>query len=113
MEREATARFRHRLEALALGTAGVAGYSLVYQHGSALPLTLASFGAAALLLGVSLTVVRDPPSVKPPTLQLTLPMVPPSGRGVGSMGPPAPDSLRAPRRRPAAGRDEPARWPPG
>ena len=104
-ERPGTARFRHRLEALALGTAGVAAYSLMAGHGANGILVWAGFGSAAILLIVSVTTVRDPRSVRPPVLHLTLPMASAPPSTAPTPLPPAPAALRAPRNRSRAGRD--------
>lgn len=108
-ERQATVRFRHRLVALALGTVGVAAYYLLAGHGGAPALVLAGFGSAAILLIVSLTVVRDPPSVRAPVVHLTLPMASAPPSADPSPLPPAPVALRAPRSPSRAGRDGSAR----
>ena len=98
-ERPETVRFRHRLEALALGTAGVAAYYLVAVPTADPMLSWAGIGAAALLLLVSIVTVRDPPSTRAPVLRLTLPMAPaPPSQAVAPL-PKAPLPLRAPRNR--------------
>ncbi len=108
-ERQGTVRFRHRLEALALGTAGVAAYYLLAVPGADPTLVGAGIGSAAILLLVSITVVRDPPAARAPVLHLTLPMASaPASRATPSL-PASPPYLRAPRNRSRAGEDGSAR----
>ncbi len=98
-ERPETVRFRHRLEALALGTAGVAAYYLVAVPTSDPMLSWAGVGSAALLLLVSIVAVRDPPSARAPVLRLTLPMAPAPAPRAMTPHPEAPLALRAPPNR--------------